>query len=109
MGINKYIVAYKNYKETWIKKSRMPELSSPRGLETLKLVEKEPKEEPRRSSTIKKSMRTRNSSQPLRNSVCSNCKISTKSTCSRMTTLLFISESLRPPSLSEKIFWSCPE
>ena len=40
--INKYIVAYKNYKEIWIKinKSRTLELSSPLGSAKLKLVEK---------------------------------------------------------------------
>ena len=41
--INKYIVAYKNYKEIWIKinkLSKTPELSSPLGSAKLKLVEK---------------------------------------------------------------------
>jgi len=42
MGINKYIVAYKNYKEIWIKikKSRKLEPSSPLGSVKPKLVEK---------------------------------------------------------------------
>jgi len=40
MGINKYIVAYKNYKEIWIKKSRMLEPSSQRGSVKPKLVAK---------------------------------------------------------------------
>jgi len=108
--INKYIVAYKNYKEIWIKinKSRTLELSSPLGSAKLKLVEKGLKEEQRRSFIIKKSMRIRNSSQPLRNLVCNNCKISMRSTCSRTTTPWFISKSHKHLSPLERICWLLP-
>merc|ERR1711957_654547 len=85
--INKYIVAYKNYKEIWIKKSRMLEPSSLLEWAKPKWVAKVLREELKRSYTIKKSMRTRNSSKPLRNSVCNNCRTSMKLTCSRRTTL----------------------
>ena len=55
-------------------------------------------EEQRRSSTTQKLLKIRNSSLPSRNSECNNSKISTKSICSRMTTLSFTLRNLNVSS-----------